>query len=228
MNAPRCFAATVGVLVAVNVLRSFGLLGGPLVSASVLATSVALVAWWSRASLRDLGLSRTDLVAGLRYGSAVLLLVVVVLVVAAVIPATNNFLHDSRADISGPRLIYQLAIPILLATVLPEELAFRGVLLGSALHLWTTRRAALVCSLLFGLWHIAPTLHTMADNAAIEKASTGWGGHVVVVIGAVAATSVAGLVFCWLRIRSRSLLAPVIAHFATNGVALTVAWFAVH
>jgi len=37
-----------------------------------------------------------------------------------------------------------------------------------------------------------------------------------------------GLVFCWLRLRSRSLIAPVMAHVATNGLALTVAWFAVH
>jgi membrane protease YdiL (CAAX protease family) len=41
-------------------------------------------------------------------------------------------------------------------------------------------------------------------------------------------TSVAGVVFSWLRLRSRSLVACVIAHFATNGVALAVAWFVVH
>jgi len=35
-------------------------------------------------------------------------------------------------------------------------------------------------------------------------------------------------VFCWLRLRSKSLLAPVLAHAATDGLALTVAWFAVH
>jgi membrane protease YdiL (CAAX protease family) len=31
--------------------------------------------------------------------------------------------------------------------------------------------------------------------------------------------------FAWLRLRSRSLVAPVLAHIATNGVALVVAWF---
>jgi membrane protease YdiL (CAAX protease family) len=44
----------------------------------------------------------------------------------------------------------------------------------------------------------------------------------------VAVTFVAGLVFCWLRLRSRSLIAPVMAHFATNGLALAAAWFTVH
>jgi membrane protease YdiL (CAAX protease family) len=36
------------------------------------------------------------------------------------------------------------------------------------------------------------------------------------------------LIFCWLRLRSKSLVAPVIAHAAVNGAALTVAWFTLH
>jgi membrane protease YdiL (CAAX protease family) len=51
---------------------------------------------------------------------------------------------------------------------------------------------------------------------------------VLLVLGAVAVTFVAGLAFCWLRLRSKSLIAPVIAHAATDGLALAVAWFAVH
>jgi len=49
-----------------------------------------------------------------------------------------------------------------------------------------------------------------------------------VVLGSIAVTFVAGLIFCWLRLRSSSLLAPVMAHFATNGLALAVAWFTIH
>ena len=35
-----------------------------------------------------------------------------------------------------------------------------------------------------------------------------------------------GMVFSWLRLRSGSVLAPMLAHLATNGVTLVVAWFA--
>jgi uncharacterized protein len=49
-----------------------------------------------------------------------------------------------------------------------------------------------------------------------------------VVLGSIAVTFLAGLVFCWLRLRSRSLIAPVLAHVATNGLALTVAWLIAH
>ncbi len=50
----------------------------------------------------------------------------------------------------------------------------------------------------------------------------------MLVLGAVAVTFVAGLALCWLRLRSRSLIAPVMAHVATNGLALTIAWLTVH
>ena len=68
--------------------------------------------------------------AGLLYGAGALGIVLLVLIVAAVIPVTNGFLHDSRAQISGGRMLYELGVSILLLTAIPEEFAFRGVLLG--------------------------------------------------------------------------------------------------
>ena len=178
--------------------------------------------------MADLGLGRADAGAGLRYGAGAFGLVLLVLIVAAVIPATNGFLHDSRAQISGGRLLYGVGVSIVLFTAIPEEFAFRGVLLGSALRLWGPWRASLITSALFGLWHITPTLHTMSDNRVVSGLSATVGGQVLLVLGSIAVTFVAGLAFCWLRLRSRSLIAPVMAHAAINGLALTVAWFAVH
>jgi membrane protease YdiL (CAAX protease family) len=228
MSAGRCFAQTVAVLVLFTVARSFGLLGPPVLSVSLLTAALVLIAWSAGATAADLGLSRTDMRAGLRYGAGAFGLVLLVLVVAAVIPATNGFLHDSRAQINGGQLLYHLGVSIVLLTAIPEEFAFRGVLLGSALRRWGPWRASLITSALFGLWHIAPTLHTMSDNQAASGFSASAGGQALLVLGSVAVTFVAGLAFCWLRLRSRSLIAPVMAHAATNGLALTVAWFAVH
>ena len=59
-----------------------------------------------------------------------------VLIVAVVIPATNGYLNDSRAQISGGRMLYGLGVSIVLLTAIPEEFAFRGVLLASAVRLW--------------------------------------------------------------------------------------------
>ena len=232
MKAGRCFLETVAVLVLFSAVRAAGLLEGPLryvwVQMGLLVIVLALVAWTAGATWADLGLDRTDVGAGLRYGAGAVGIVLLVLVLAAVIPSTNGYLHDSRAQISGGRLLYELGVSIVLLTAIPEEFAFRGVLLGSALRLWGPWRASVITSLLFGLWHIEPTLGTMRDNHATAGLSASIGGQVLVVLGAIAVTFVAGLLFCWLRLRSRSLIAPIMAHAATNGLALTVAWFTVH
>ena len=224
----RCFAQTVAVLALFTVARAFGLLGPPVVSVSLLTLALVVIAWSAGATRTDLGLGRADIGAGLRYGAGALAIVLLVLVVAAAVPATNGFLHDSRVQIGGGRLLYELGVSIVLLTAIPEEFAFRGVLLGSALRLWGPWRASLITSALFGLWHITPTLHTMSDNRAVSGLSASTGGRVLLVLGSVAITFIAGLAFCWLRLRSRSLIAPVMAHVAINGLALTVAWFAVH
>ncbi len=231
MNAGRCFLQAVGVLVLFTVARAFGLLGPPRyvnISVSLLTVALVLIALTAGATRSDLGLGRSELGAGLRYGAGAFGVVLLVLIVAAVIPVTNGFLHDSRAEIGSGRLLYELGVSIILLTAIPEEFAFRGVLLGSALRLWGPVRASMITSALFGLWHIEPTLHTMSDNRAVAGASTSVGGQVLLVLGSIAVTFIAGLVFCWLRLRSRSLIAPVMAHVATNGLALAVAWFTVH
>ena len=222
------FALAVAVLALFSVARTFGVLGPPAESIGLLIGALALIAWFTGATLDDLGLGWADAREGLLYGAGAVALVLLVLVVAAVIPATNGFLHDSRAQISGDRLVYDLGVSIVLFTAIPEEFAFRGVLLGSGLRMWGPWRASLASSALFGLWHIAPTLHTMSDNHVFRGAAASVAGQVLLVLGAIAVTFVAGLAFCWLRLRSRSLIAPVLAHAATDGLALTVAWFTVH
>jgi membrane protease YdiL (CAAX protease family) len=228
MNAGRCFALTTVFLLLFTVARGLGLVGPPVVSAGLLTLALVLIAWRAGANRADLGLGRGDLGSGLRYGAAAFGVVLLVVLAAAALPMTNGFLHDSRAAIDGGRLAYELGVSIVLLTAIPEELAFRGLLLGSGLRLWGSGRAALITSALFGLWHIAPTLDTMHDNRAVSGVSAGAGGQALVVLGAVAATFLAGLVFSWLRLRSGSLVAPVMAHVATNGVALVAAWLTLH
>jgi membrane protease YdiL (CAAX protease family) len=227
VKAGRCFLQSVSVLVVFSIARWNGMVGPPLVSASVLTAVLMLVAWRANATLADLGLVRADVGSGLRWGTGAFGIVLGVLVAAALLPATDGFLHDARGEISGGQLFYQLTVSILLVTAIPEEFAFRGVLLGSALRLWGSWRATLITSALFGLWHIGPTLHRMSDDR-VRGASGTVLGQVLVVVGAVTITFLAGLVFCWLRLRSKSLIAPIVAHMATNGLALAVSWFVVH
>jgi membrane protease YdiL (CAAX protease family) len=228
VRAGRCCLLTVAVLAAVTLARGLGLAGQPAVYVTVASAALIVVAWSCRAALADLGLRRVDLPSGLLYGAAAFGFVLAVLILAAAVPLTKGFLHDARAQIGAARLAYELSVTIVLLTAVPEEFAFRGLLLGAGVQLWGPWRGVLASSALFGLWHVQPTLITMSANPAVRGVGASTWGRLLVVLGAVAVTFAAGLAFSWLRLRSRSLLAPVLAHVATNGLGLAVAWVVVH
>lgn len=228
MNAGRCFVLGLAVLVAVTVARFAGVAGPTAVWTSVMTGALVLVARTCGATPADLGLRPSDAGRGLRYGAAASGIVLLALGAAALLPVTSGALRDARGAIGGGRLAYELVVDVVLLTAIPEEFAFRGVLLGSGVELWGPLRGTLAVSALFGLWHVQPTLSTMGDNPAVSGAAGSAPGRILLVLGAVAVTFAAGLVFAWLRLRSRSLLAPVLAHAATNGLGLAVAWLALH
>ena len=124
-----------------------------------------------------------------------------------------------KAPTDDPEMLVQVLATIPLGTVVVEELIFRGAVLGLLLLAMPTVWAVVACSVLFGLWHVP---------AVLGAASGSHDQVLAVAAGTLVATFAAGAVFCWLRIRSGSLLAPGIAHLATNTVALLVAWLVVH
>lgn len=225
----RLLWVTVLALVLFNGARGLGWFG-PVADWVELLLALVMVAVALRGPLdrSDLGLERSRVRSGLAWGGVAFALVLVVVVAAGIIPATSGFLDDARAAVPFWRIVLDVVVGIGLLTVVPEELLFRGVLQGATVRRWGRWRGLVVASLLFGLWHVLPTLSTAGGNAEFAKADASILGKLVLVAGAVGATSVAGAVFGWLRLRSGSILAPMLAHLSTNGVALVVAWFVVH
>jgi membrane protease YdiL (CAAX protease family) len=212
---------TVVALAAFNASRSLLPSGLDLAANIAMAGVVLMIAAWASESATELGLARKDLGRGVAYGAAAFALVAAVLVIAAFIPAAKGYFDDDRADVGAGSMLFEVLIEVPLGTVLLEELAFRGSLLALLRRRLPVRPAVLVCSLLFGCWHIGVAISSASGNAAVPDSG---GGLVLTVLGTVAATTVAGIVFCWLRLRSGSLVAPMLAHIATNSVAFTVAW----
>jgi uncharacterized protein len=105
-----------------------------------------------------------------------------------------------------------------------EETLFRGALLGLALRRWSPRVAVAFSSVLFGLWHLLPARGVSGFNPVVATATHGALRQVLLVVLAVAATALAGVVFCWLRLRARSLAAPAMLHLASNSLAYLLAW----
>lgn len=174
---------------------------------------------------RDLGLDREHLGRGLRLGAAAAAVLVVVLIVVAALPATRDLFADRRVDQhSVTLLLYHTLVRIPLGTVVLEETLFRGALLGLALRRWSPPVAVAFSSVLFGLWHLLPARGVSGFNPVVATATQGTLRHGLAIILAVAATALAGAVFCWLRLRARSLAAPAMLHLASNGLAYLLAW----
>ena len=166
----------------------------------------------------ELGLSREHWKAGAGYAIAAVAVVVSVIAIGALLPWTRPmFMNNNYATLSGALIASMLIIP--LQTVIPEELAFRGVLHGALNRAWGFRGVAAAGSLLFGLWHIATSLGLTASNVGFTKVLGGGAfGMAAGVVGAVLATAAAGFVFTWLRRRSGSLIAPIALHWSLNGL----------
>lgn len=169
-------------------------------------------------SWAELGLSRSQWRSGTGYALAAVLVVVSVVAVGALLPWTRPmFLNNHYATISGALVASMIIIP--LQTVIPEELAFRGVLHGALNRAWGFRGVAAAGSLLFGLWHVATSLGLTSSNVGLTRLfGAGLAGLVAGVTLAVFATGAAGFVFTWLRRRSGSLIAPIALHWSLNGM----------
>lgn len=166
----------------------------------------------------ELGLGREHWRSGAGYAVAVFGLVGLVIAVGALLPWTRPmFMNNHYATVSGALIASMVIIP--LQTVIPEELAFRGVLHGTLDRAWGFRGVAAAGSLLFGLWHIASSMGLTSGNVGFTRLlGGGVFGMVAGVVGAVIATAAAGFVFTWLRRRSGSLLAPIALHWSLNGM----------
>ena len=95
------------------------------------------------------------------------------------------------------------------------------------LLLWTSPRWAVVwSSALFGLWHVLPAIDALATNPAADIASGPFATFAEVGVQVIT-TAVFGAGFAWLRLASRSIVAPALAHYGINAGAYAVGWLVV-
>ena len=211
-------AVVVVVLVATNLVAHFTTPLANFVVVPVAAVGLVLLVRSRGLGWSELGLGRDQWRSGIWYALGAIVLVGTVITAGALLPWTRPmFMNDHYATISGALLASMIIIP--LQTVIPEELAFRGVLHGALDRAWGFRGVAAAGSLLFGMWHIATSFGLTSSNVGFTKLfGVGVVGMVAGVVMAVIATGAAGFVFTWLRRRSGSLIAPIALHWSLNGL----------
>ncbi|WP_336086486.1 CPBP family intramembrane glutamic endopeptidase [Nocardia sp. SSK8] len=135
---------------------------------------------------------------GFRWGIGGAALVFAGYGVALSIPALRRLPLEVAERVPETSTLEWIALHIPVGTVLAEEAVFRGTLdplLDDALG----PVAPVAGAIDFGLWHIEPA-RAAGDPVAVT----------------VAATTLAGLGFGWLRRRSGSATAPALVHLAIN------------
>jgi membrane protease YdiL (CAAX protease family) len=217
--------ATLGALAAYVVTRRTAIPDDWHLPANLGATAaVAGVAWAAGMGASELGLARARVAEGLRWGGGAAATVAAVIGAGVAVPSTQDWFADDRLDVGLGGMLGRVLVEIPLGTVALEELAFRGVLLGLLLRVSSPVGALVGSTVPFALWHLPSLLGSGADAAAGSEVTGSTGA---VVAGTLAGTAAAGAAFAWLRLRSGSLVAPALAHWAVNGLTFALAWWAV-
>jgi membrane protease YdiL (CAAX protease family) len=217
---------TVAVLAVANLMDNRWAPDWGLVTAPITVLLLLGVLRWSGGMWAEAGLGRGSLGRGARWALVLIGVVAAVYLIGALLPATRDLFADRRLSrLSGLQVADRMLLRVPIGTVLLEEAAFRGVLFALLLRRYRRLPAAVLSSVLFGLWHVLPSLHLSTDKPAFTAVfGTGQLGAAVADLGTVLFTAAAGVLLCELRRRSSSLLAPMGLHWATNALGYLAAY----
>ena len=174
----------------------------------------------------DLGLSLRYWIPGLVWAAISIGAITLFYLVGSAFGKTRRAFQDERnAALSGGTVAFRALIEVPFGTVLLEEIAFRSVLFAMLARRYGVIWAIVISSLLFGLWHVLPSIGTHEQNPALSSVvGKGLRGNIITVAGSVLGTAVAGVIFAGLRLISGSVLGPMGLHWATNGLGYTFSW----
>jgi membrane protease YdiL (CAAX protease family) len=188
----------------------FALAGAALVAVSV-AFARALGLDAAAVGLSRLGFARGAAVgAGLGLVGAMAAVGALRLVAPAIVGQPVEY--APLAQVTELELVRHMAVLLPLGTVIPEELAFRGVLLGGLLRRMRQRDALIVSGVAFALWHLGVAIVTV-DDTTLGSPSP-WFALAIVV--ALAVVLVGGSALAWIRLRTRSLATTIALHWTFN------------
>jgi len=165
----------------------------------------------------DLGLAPSTWISGAIWGAGLMAIVFAVYAIGSTWRRTREAFRDNNiAGLSLPRLFWQALVELPFGTVLFEEIAFRAVLWAMLARRYGVGWATVLSALLFGLWHILPSLDLHLRNQRIGEVG-GNRARIIAIVGSVITTAIGGFVFSLLRIGTGSLLPPMGLHWSTNG-----------
>ena len=169
-------------------------------------------------SFTEAGISFSTLLPGLWVGILASIGILFVAYVLTSLPFLKKYFLSQHSILRAKpsQIAYETAVRIPFSTALSEEILFRGVLLGIFLQFYSSLMAVILSSLLFGLWHVFPTINSINSEVYLSKADVSSRLRLLRISATVATTALAGVFFAWLRLISGSIIAPWMAHWTIN------------
>jgi membrane protease YdiL (CAAX protease family) len=192
------------------VLAGTALIGGSLLAARSLGLDAAAL------GVRRAGAARGAAIGALAAGAIALVDVAVLRLAPSIIGQPVGY--SPLARVSADELARHIALYLPLGAVVPEELAFRGTLLGGLLARYRFRTAVTLSAIAFALWHGTVAWFTVMNTTM----------PVVLIIPAVAGALVivfvGGVIMAGLRVATGTLATSIAAHWVFNAVILVGLW----
>jgi membrane protease YdiL (CAAX protease family) len=163
--------------------------------------------------LRRAGVLRGAAIGGLVGGMAA---VISVAVMRAVAPAVigQPVIYEPLSTVAAGDLTPHILFFLPFGAVIPEEVAFRGTLLGGLLARYGVSLAVTASAIAFASWHatvaVFTVLNTTVPSVLVAPA----------VLGALGVLVFGGALMAGLRLATGTLITSVAAHWAFNAVIL--------
>jgi len=193
----------------------FGLAGAALVGVSFAAARlIGLNA--DALGIRRAGALRGAVIGALAAGAIAAVDVVVLRLAPSIIGQPVGY--SPLARVSADELGRHIALFLPLGAVIPEEVAFRGVLLGGLLARYRVRAAVTASAIAFALWHGTVAVFTVMNTSLPVVLIT------PAIAGALVIVFVGGVIMAGLRMATGTLTTSIAAHWVFNAVILVGLW----
>ena len=223
-DVPRIALFAAGLVVWGNVVSallgpSARLPGGSwsfVLAGALLVGLTALWSWRVGLARRDLGLVFHGALPGAALGLAIALVALPgVALLRSGFPLGQPIAYAPLAGVSDGELAVHLALFLPFGAVVPEELAFRGALLGALLRWTSAVRAVVGSATAFALWHVGVIFVTVNETPLAHSAL-----FPLAVVAALVVVFAGGLLFAALRLRTGTLASTIALHWAFNAAVL--------
>jgi hypothetical protein len=186
---------------------------------------LGLVWLWSRKYLKltasDIGWTKQNLgksvLTGLGLSAMVVLPFVILL---CLLPALGFDVKTPRLEAVARDIFWwRIFVRIPIGTAFFEEMLFRGIFYGYLMKKMSQRKTILITSLFFAFWHIIPAYEVVSQHLQITSIGMFLGLWSVLMLGSF----VGGILFAWIRYRTKNIAGCIIAHALINVLSLVSA-----